>query len=81
MATMLHIPRTPTEHAAQDERMAGIVLAHPIITEFPKAATVALAHIADGDHALADVDVGRLVLAALAAVVGAEILAGRGART
>ena len=77
---MLPLPRTEAEHAAQAARMAGIVLGHPIRAEFPKPVVEALAHIADGEH-FDDEGVCLLVRAALAEIVGAEILAGRGAQT
>jgi hypothetical protein len=78
---MPDIPRTPTEHAAQDERMAGIVLGHPIRSNFPKPVVEALAAVTDGEPTFDNEGVHLLVRAALAAVVGAEIHAGRGART
>jgi hypothetical protein len=71
------IPRTRGEHAAQDARIAGVVLDHPAACGFPNDATDLLAHIADGDHGLADADVHRLVLAAMAVVLDAEVCAAR----
>jgi hypothetical protein len=71
------IPRTVAELAERDRRAAQRVLDHPVASSFPKPATDLLAHVADGDHGLADADVRDLVLVALAVVVDAEIVASR----
>jgi hypothetical protein len=78
--TPMTIPRIAAERQAQDQRLAEAVLDHPISAEFPKAAVEALAVIADGQPMPDGEGAHRLVMAALAAIVEAEILALRRAQ-
>ena len=78
---MPDIPRTHTEYAERTARAAGLVLQHNVAQSLPYMAVEILRAIERADGDIPPDDADRIVLAALAVVVGAEIAASREVRS